>query len=254
MTSAPEPQIELDIQAFVNGQLDAERRYAVMEYLSSHPERAADVMADMRLTEGLRLAVAELEAPSPLPLRLAADRLANAISQKSTVRYWRPFAAAMAMFALGWAGQGLLRDHRASGDVAAVFDTALDAQDAVLLRASLSEELGPMPSDPEQMAARLGIELPDLPQGWSIRAAQVVSTPERPGLALVIDSPDLGGIMLFGVLLSFDGPDEPAIATIRNGRSLAFFEREKTAFVLVDALGTPADLRAEAEVLRHRFN
>jgi hypothetical protein len=60
--------------------------------------------------------------------------------------------------------------------------------------------------------------------------------------------------MLFGVLRSVDGPDEPARVTTRDGRSLAFFERERTAFVLVDASGPLADLREGAEALRHRFN
>jgi hypothetical protein len=46
----------------------------------------------------------------------------------------------------------------------------------------------------------------------------------------------------------------PAAATSRDGRALAFFERERTAYVLVDSAGTAADLRLGAETLRHRFN
>lgn len=254
MTDDPETQIELDILAYVNGQLDRERRFAVMEYLSRHPDRAAEVMADFRLTEGLRLAVATVDTPPTPQLRLAAEQLTAAMSQQTARRRWLPFAAAAALFALGWGAQGLVQRAGHGNDVAAIFDTALDARDAVLMRASLSSELGPMSRDPQRMAARLGIDLPDMPPGWKIRAAQIVATPERPGLAVLIDSPTLGEILLFGVLRSVDGPDGPATVATRDGRVLAFFERDQTAFVLVDASGSPAELRQGAEALRHRFN
>lgn len=254
MTHSPETQIEMDILAFVNGQLDGERRYAVMEYLAHHPDRAAEVMADLRLTEGLRLALTTVETPAPTELHDSALRLSEALSKRGPLRHWMPFAAALVFFGLGWGAQGLRAERPVGAEVASVLDTALDAQEAVLLRASLIGDLGPMPNNPERIAARLGITLPDLPRGWTIRAAQVVATPERPGLAMVIDSPDLGEVMLFGVMRTVDGPDEPSRVTTRDGRALAFFERERTAFVLVDASGTPAELRAGAEALRHRFN
>jgi hypothetical protein len=254
MTHDPETQIELDIFAFVNGQLDGERRYAVMEYLSQHPDRAAQVMADLRLTEGLRLAVATVETPPPPALRLAAEHLSAAASQQTIRRRWLPFVAGLAFFALGWVAQGLMQGDRIGAETASVLDAAMDAQDAVILRASLSGNLGPMPNEPERIAARLGIELPDMPQGWIIRAAQVVATPERPGIAVMVDTPDMGEILLFGVLRSVDAPDGPATATSRSGRALAYFEREQTAFVLLDASGNPGVLRSGAEALRSRFN
>lgn len=252
--------IDLDILAFVNGQLDGERRFAVLEYLSAQPDLAAEVMADLRLTEGLRLAMADVETPVPPQLTQAAGRLANAISQQTYWRRWIPFAASIALFALGWGAHGALQSNgllpqkNTHNDFAAVLETALDAQDAVVLRASLTGELGPMPNDPDRIAARLGIDLPKLPQGWIIRAAQVVATPERPGLAMMIDTPDMGEVLLFGVLRSIDGPDGPALATRQSGRALAFFENEQTAFVLVDAMGDPSQLRLQAELLRNRFN
>lgn len=256
MTDDPQDQIETDIAAFINDQLDGEQRYAVAEHLSRHPGRAAEVMAEMRLTEGLRLAMAAVESPPPPQMRLAASRLETGLAQRQSLRRWLPFAAAAAMFVMGWTAQGLYprTPDAPSGDIARLFETALDVQDAVSLRIALSNDLGPMPKDPTRIAARLGIDLPRLPQGWSIRAAQIVATPERPGVALVIETPDLGEILLFSVLRSVDGPDMPATATARGDGALAFFERNRTAFVLVDNSGTATDLRRGAEVLRHRFN
>ena len=254
MIPDPQTQMELDVLAYVNGQLDGERRFAVAEYLSRHPDRAAEVMAELRLTEGLRLAVSGIEAPPPPQLRQAAERLSAGLAQRHLRRRWLPFMATAAAFALGWMAQGALHRDEIGRDIAAVMDTAMDVQDAVVLRSSLGGAPGSMPHGPEQIAARLGIDLPRLPQGWVIRAADVVATPERPGVALVIDTPEMGEILLFGVLRSVDGPDGPATATARNGRALAFFERDRTAFVLVDSAGSPAELRRGAEALRHRFN
>jgi hypothetical protein len=254
MTHEPETQIELDILAFVNGQLDGELRFAVMEYLSQNPDRAAEVMADLQLTEGLRLAMSAVATPPPEKMRQTADRLATSMAQQTAWRRWVTLAAAVALFSLGWGAQGVLQGSSQKSDLAAILDTALDVRDAVSLRASLSRDIGPMPKDSERIAARLGIVLPEMPPGWTIRAAQVVATPDRPGLAVLIDSPDLGEVLLFGVLRSVDGPDGPATVTSRDGHTLAFFERDRTAFVLVDASGSPAEVQQGAEVLRHRFN
>ncbi len=101
MTRDTLTQIDLDILAFVNGQLDGERRYAVLEYLARNPDLAAEVMADLRLTEGLRLAMADVETAVPPHVTQTAGRLSNAISQQTYWRRWMPFAASVAMIALG---------------------------------------------------------------------------------------------------------------------------------------------------------
>jgi anti-sigma factor RsiW len=257
MKPDPQAQIELDIDAYVNGQLDGERRFAVAEYLAAHPDRAAEVMAGLRLTEGLRLALGRVQTPAAPQLQLAAARVARGLEGRHRLRRWLPFAAAAAMFALGWTAQSLISvpvaGIRTSG-ASELFEAALDAQDAVSVRLSLAHELGPLPTNVSDISRRLGITLPDLPKGWTIRAAQVVASPQRPGVAIVIDTPDLGQIMLFSVLQSVDGPDAPVETASRDGRSLAFFENDRTAFVLVDNSGPVRDLRRGAEELRLRLN
>ncbi len=255
MTSDPDAQINLDIAAFVNGQLDGERRFVVAEYLAAHPDRAAEVMASLRLSEGLRLALGKIDTPAPHPLQLAAARLERGLDRRYLLHRWLPFVAAAVLFAFGWMTHSLVTGLGAQPSRSAeVFKAALDAQDAVSVRLSLSNDIGAMPQDAAEISARLGITLPELPQGWTIRAAQIVATPERPGVVLVIDTPDLGEIMLFSVVRSIDGPDNPVEATSQDGRALAFFEDDRTAFVLVDASGPLPDLRRGAEKLRLQMN
>ena len=71
-----------------------------------------------------------------------------------------------------------------------IAETALDAQAAVDLQRSLA--LSPPRRDATEIAARLGLALPVLPADWQVRDAQVVATPDHPGLAVVIDTPDMG--------------------------------------------------------------
>lgn len=252
-----EKQIDLDIAAFVNGQLDAPGRYAVAEYLAAHPERAAEVMADLRLTEGLRLALGAVEAEVPASLSAAADRLGRSLGQRHRLRWVLPMAAAACMFALGWSTQAWVThgaDLTLARENRSLIEAALDAQEAVALRMSLSQDIGPLPRDAKEISARLGIALPHLPADWRVAAAQVVSTPERPGVALVIDTPDMGRIMLFSVIRTLDGPDAPPDGLTLDGRTLAYFEKGRAAYVLVDAAGPVADLTRGAEALRNRLN
>ncbi len=258
MTPDRDTNMDLEIDAFVNGQLDGERRFAVAAFLARHPDRAAEVMSDLHLTEGLRLALGTIDAPPDPRLDLAAARVSRGLETRHRLRHWAPFAAAAAMFVVGWTAQSLVSGSallmQGSG-TAEIFETALDAQDAVSLRLMLSGELGPMSKDAQAISDRLGIPLPDLPAGWSVRAAQVVATPDRPGIALVIDTPNLGEIMLFSVRRSDKGPgaaaDTPVDTTTQDGRLLAVFEKGQAAYVLVDNSGPLNDLRRGAEELRH---
>jgi hypothetical protein len=257
MASEPDPAIECDIAAFINGQLDAERGYAVALYLSQHPDRAAEVLADLRVTEGLRAALAQIDTPVPPGINTAAIGLQRATAPRATTRRWLP-GAAVALFVLGMAAPIFWPAPRATltdSTTQTLLDIALDVQDAIALQIALSQPMGPMPiQDPLVLANGLDMELPALPQNWTILASHIVATPERPGLALVIDTPELGEIMLLGLVRTVDGPDLPAEATHHNGRTLAFFERDRTAFVLVDQYGPASALRDGAEALRHRFN
>lgn len=257
MTADSETQMAFDIAAFVNGQLDAERRFAVASYLACHPERAANVMADLRLTEGLRLVFGSVETPPTQDLRLAAARLDRTLNKERRRRRWTLYAAAIAMFAVGWSAHLAYVRHDPDArlsDLTDVLEAALDAQDAETLRRSLVDELGPIPKDAVEVSRRLGIALPEFPDSWSILGAQIVATPERPGLAVMMKTPELGEIMLFGVLRSVDGPDDPVDAIRRRGRALAFFERDSAAYVLVDPSGPVSALRRGAEELRLGLN
>src|SRR5687767_1901993 len=72
---------ELDLMAYVDDQLDPERRIAVEDRLSRHPILAAQIMDDLRRRDELRLALTEAaSAMSNHRLELPAERLGRRLS------------------------------------------------------------------------------------------------------------------------------------------------------------------------------
>jgi len=99
----PEPISELDLMAYVDDQLDPERRIAVEDHLSRHPALAAQVMDDLRRRDELRLALTEAaSAMSNHWLELPAERLGRRLSLRMALHRNRRAVAASIFVAAGW--------------------------------------------------------------------------------------------------------------------------------------------------------
>ncbi|MDR0809221.1 MAG: hypothetical protein LBE86_08880 [Gemmobacter sp.] len=248
-------QLEQDIASFVNDQLDAAQRFSVAEYLATHPDRAAEVMSELRLTEGLRLAFSQSATPSGPQLSAAADQLTKALSRRHLSRRIFPFAASVAIFTAGWAAQDLTTAlFRQTAMPSPLLDAALDAEAALRLRLAMASQPESQLLDHQEISANLGILIPQLPDDWKVKDVQVMASPERPGLAVLIDAPSIGEMMLFSVTRSADGPDEPPQGTTYGSKTLAYFEKGQTAYVIVDNAGPENELLRRAAELRNRLN
>lgn len=137
-----EPISDIDLNAYIDGELDARRRIEVEAYLESNPEIAARVMHDMRVRDEIGLFMASpapapkaaepspdpqpVEMGEPQPRRLAWRTLwRRAVS--STPRRARDrvasgrgrrAAAALCLIGLGWAAHGTM-EHLSVNPVAA---------------------------------------------------------------------------------------------------------------------------------------
>lgn len=165
-------------------------------------------------------------------------------------------AAAVALIAVGWTGQSLcatLQDMRALSDTRPLAETALDARAEVELRRPLA--ITPAQADAAQIAGRPGLALPALPADWKVRDVHVVATPEQPGLAMVIHTPDMGEVVLLSLPLREDGVINPLMAFDHRGSAVVAFEHGAAAYVLLDAsAGDRAEVSREAEHLLSRKN
>src|SRR3954469_25509343 len=112
------PVIEEELHAFVDGELPAERRAAVEQWLATHADDAMRVAAWRAQAEAIRARYGAM-ASEPLPARFSLDRLARS---RAT---WTRIAAAGIMLAFllgggaGWFGRGLFEGAEPAHSVTA---------------------------------------------------------------------------------------------------------------------------------------
>lgn len=252
MTDATEAEIEADLVALSAGELDCDRALALADYLAERPERAATVLADARNVQGLRLAFAAASEPAPPRLVNEARRLEGRLRRRRLARRLAPFVAALGLFAAGWAGH-LVWQSLGQTKPPGLVQAALDAQAALNLRHRMVSQPESADLDTQEILGALGISVPAWPDGWTVRDVQVVSSPGRPAIAIALDAPDLGPLLLFAITRSAGDATDPPAAFEYQGRSVAVFERGHSAYVLVDDFGHPEQLSAGADLLMSRL-
>lgn len=243
-----DPELEADLLALLQGHLDPDRTFVIADYLAERPERMAELLADARNTAALRIPLSGSDDPAPPRLVTEARRLQDRLRWQRLLRRAAPFAAAVVLFAVGWTGHVV---WQASGPAGAhpLVEAALDAQAALELRHWMVSQPESAEINAQEIVAALGIDLPSLPEDWTVRDVQVVATPDRPAIAIVVDSPELGRLMLLAVVRSSGESQDPPTAFDYQGRTIALFERGRSSFVLVDESGHPEQLALSAESL-----
>jgi anti-sigma factor RsiW len=104
--TAPPPIGEDELNAFVDGQLQADQRAAVEQYLSANPQAARRVSLDMASRNALRSAFAA-KATEPLPPELNLNRLIEQRLRQRRVP-WRVAASIVLAVGVGAAGGWVL--------------------------------------------------------------------------------------------------------------------------------------------------
>lgn len=242
------PELEADLLLLLQGQLDPDRTFAVADYLANRPERTADLFAEARNSAALRMAITPVEGPAPSQLVAEARRLQGRLHGQQLLRRAAPIAAALVLVAAGWTGH---LAWQATGPAGAppLVEAALDAQAALELRHWMVSQPESADLDTQEIVAALGIDLPSLPEDWIVRDVQIVATPDRPGVAIAADAPDLGRILLMAVARSSEIIEAPLTSFEYQGRTIALFERGRSSFILVDESGHPEQLATGAERL-----
>jgi anti-sigma factor RsiW len=249
----PDPEIEADLLALLEGRLDPDRALAVADYLKAKPERTADLLADAGNMAALRMALSAADDPVPERLVAGARRLQDRLRTQRLYRRAAPFAAAVVLFTAGWTSHVAWQAGGPAGAPPLV-EAALDAQAALELRHWMVSQPESVDLDAQEIVAALGIDLPALPADWTVRDVQIVATPDRPAVAIAVDAPDLGRILLMAVARSPEESEEPPTAFQYEGRTIALFESGRSSFVLVDESGHPEQLALGADKLLARSN
>lgn len=252
MQAANDAVSDLDLNAYVDDQLDDWQRLRVEEYLSHQPQAAARVMQDLHLKRELRLAFASDREPAPL-LRAAGLRLSRALRRDHQLRRVVRIVPVAALVLAGWlANEGLgplsVGELEASHPPNPIVQAAISAREASLVRLPMRSQPQAHLLDGDELRASTGILLPRFDAGWAIRDAQVFPSPQGPGIEIIFDAAELGQLSHFAVRPGSFAVTLPHVE--RHGtRDVAWFQIGETAHVLIAEHGDPEHLLRIAQDL-----
>ena len=199
-----DPVIEADLHAYVDDQLDVGRRIEVEAYLSENPSIAAKVMADLRVRDELRLALAGMPTAVRQETRDAARVLENTMNRPRTVDVMRRAAAVALLVGAGWVAHGWI-DPGSIGEVVAsvpppqFVEEAMRAHQTAELRKQMPSQIEAGRFDPAEIRAATAIVLPAMPTEWSVRDAQVFPSTYGPSVELEVEPQSGERLSLFAV-------------------------------------------------------
>jgi len=252
MQQASDAISELDLNAYVDEQLDDWQRLRVEDHRARHPEAAARVMQDIRLRRELRLALAPAGTPTGAH-RAGAAQLSRALRRDERIRRAIRLVPVGLLVVTGWLaneGFGPLSVGKvvASQAPPPVVSAALSAREASLVRLPMRSQPQASRLDPAELRAATGILLPRFDRDWTIRDAQVFPSPQGPGIEIVFDAGDLGRLTHFAVRTGSFAVTMPHVET--HGReNVAWFQIGETAHVMIADRGDVASLLGIAEQL-----
>lgn len=237
---------EVDLDAYVDDQLDLWQRARVEQWLSARPDAAARVMADLHICDELRLATAVTPVGNHRTGRVAG-RLARGITRDRRLRRALRLLPVCALMSAGWVAHTGIRPLSASVPPPAVVEAALAARDAGNLRLSMPSQPAAREMDRVEIRAATGITLPYYDSGWTLRDAQIFPSPQGPGVEITFDTEDMGRLHAFAAR-----PGDFAVtlpASEQRGRiAIVWFQIGETAHVLLAETDTER-LRVAAERL-----
>ncbi|CAH0342168.1 anti-sigma factor [Rhizobium sp. CECT 9324] len=252
MTSS-DPVIETDLHAYVDDQLNVGRRIEVEAYLSERPQVAAQVMADLRVRDELRLSLAGLPSVSKIETRDAARMLERAFSRRRTFDLFRRAAMITLFVGAGWAAHGWIAPLGVGEVVASVpppafVEEAIRAHQTAELREQMPSQSEASTYDAADIRSATAIVLPDMPAQWVVNDAQIFPSAFGPSVELAV-SPGKGKrLSLFAV--------RPGTFTVQQvlikqdgTTQAAYWQIGEVAYALISETENPEMLAEQARKL-----
>lgn len=240
----------LDIEAYVDGELDLRRRLAVEDHLANNPDLAARVIADIRNATALRL-LHQADDEPPAAMLEAARRVSERLSGSGRAPLRLFPAGRSAIAAVLVAGAGAVTLFFATQDAQASSPSYV--ADAVmafrigLLRANMPSQHETQLFDAGDVQRSTHIRVPVLPDGWRISDVQLFPSEEGPALHIMVHTADDRTISVFAVRSAAKAPARPA--TIRHGEeSVSYWRSGEIAYALT-GFAAPDELDRVAEDL-----
>lgn len=232
-----DPVLESDLHAYVDDQLGVARRIEVETYLSQRPQAAAQVMADLRTRDELRLALADQRMPARQATREAARHLERSLTRSRLFEAFRRAAVFLVFVGMGWAGHAYLGPFGATEVVASVqppafVEEAIRAHKTSLLREQMPSQPEVRSYDPADIRSATAIVLPTLPNSWRIVDAQIFPSVYGPSVELAVE-PSAGQRISLFALRPGSFSVQQALVTQNDGSTAAYWQIGDVAYALV---------------------
>lgn len=229
---------EFELHAYVDGQLDPARRFAIESHLTHDPERAAWVMEELSTRTALGLLAEDRRPVAP-----AAVEQISRLSEPASRRFIRPglifggiSLAAAASLVLTWP----------AGPPGYV-DYAVTSHRIAMMRASMPSQIEAPVLDAKEIENNTNIDLPALPADWRVTDVQLFPTDQGPALLVAVTAGDGQRMSLFALKSRSDAPKRPS--AVREGlQSVAYWRRNDMSYALTGE-ADPGAIDARAETL-----
>jgi anti-sigma factor RsiW len=229
----------LEIDAYVDDQLELSRRFVVETHLSRNPDQAARVMADLSTRSALRLM-----APRPGAMPDAMAETAVRLKALPSRPLWRRSLPAVG--AMAAAASLAMVFLRPSGPPDYV-DYAVNSHRIAMMRAAMVSQVETPRYDAREIASNTRIAMPHLPGDWRVTDVQLFPTERGPALVVAVKTEGGKNFSLFALRDRSRAPERPD--AVREGaESVAYWRRGDMSYALTGS-GEPRLMDATAEAL-----
>ncbi|BAV65802.1 anti-sigma factor family protein [Sphingobium cloacae] len=229
-----------EINAYVDGQLDLPRRFAVETHLSRHPGRAAQVMDDLSVRSALALLMHDARPVESGEGRTNARR-------RPLWRRAMPLGASVAGIAAAAAGFIAATDNPPG-----YVNYAVTSHRIAMMRAVMASQNETPHFDSQEIALRTQIAMPKFPQDWHVTDVQLFPTDKGPALLVAVRTDGGQTLSVFAVREKTDAPERPD--AIREGeQSVAYWRRGEMSYALTGE-EEPGAIDATAEALARHWS
>jgi len=232
---------EIDLSAYVDGELDPERACQVELYLSRQPVLAARVMADLASRSALRLIAGQHDTAAADGEQPETTRNRHLRSMRRQASFAMLAAAALAALIVPNIG------GRSIATPPAYLDDAMMSHRITLMRARMASQTESPHFDAQDLERETRIRIPRLPDDWRVLDAQLFPSDEGPALQLLIQTAKGGALSIFAVRGDSTAPTEPS-AVRWDGQSVAYWRKGDLSYAVIGD-GSPEEIDRIADDL-----
>lgn len=237
---------EIEIMAYVDGELDLDDRLRVEEYLWRNPAIASRVIGELRTRTALKL-LSTRSTPMQGRLAVLAHRLSRRRQPPSAHLFWG--AAGASVIALSVAA-ALLVD-RAPRPPAYVVD-AVASHRTAMLRAAMNSQLESPHFDAREILSKTKIAMPTLPADWKVTDVQLFPAGGGSALMVAVKTPAGESLSIFAVRAPTAASERPD--AVRAGVESVAFWRHGDVFYALTGDDDVKKIDASAEALTRLWN